>query len=91
MKSKLGHKEQEIMDFLHENVFDPILASPRASVKLKQGVRLTITRLEQLDATGTRLKELSGVRGSLRLCAKKGSSVLRKQLTNFVSGLIPSR
>jgi hypothetical protein len=34
MKSKLGHKEQEIMDFLHENVFDPILASPRASVKL---------------------------------------------------------
>jgi hypothetical protein len=35
----LGAKEQAIMDFLHEHIFDPILESPRASDKLKQGVR----------------------------------------------------
>jgi hypothetical protein len=32
----LGPKEQQIMNFLHETTFDPILASPRASAKLKQ-------------------------------------------------------
>jgi hypothetical protein len=45
-------KEQEIMEFLHENVFDPILNSPTASDSLKRGVRLTIMRLNQLDAAG---------------------------------------
>ena len=48
----LGRKEQEIMVFLHENVFDPILTSPRASERLKQGVRTTIMRLQQRDAAG---------------------------------------
>jgi hypothetical protein len=48
----LGQKEQKIMQFLHERVFDPILASPRASEKLKQGVRYTIMRLEEHDAAG---------------------------------------
>ena len=50
--TRLGPKEQEIMDFLHERVFDSILASPNASAELKQGVRLTIVRMEQRDATG---------------------------------------
>jgi hypothetical protein len=45
-------KEQEIMQFLRENVFDPILNSPQASNELKQGVRYTIMRLNKLDATG---------------------------------------
>jgi hypothetical protein len=45
-------KEDEIMDFLHQNVFDPILLSPNASSRLKQGVRLTITRMCQRDAVG---------------------------------------
>ena len=45
-------KEDEIMSFLHENVFDPILNSPAASSRLKQGVRLTITRMRQRDAAG---------------------------------------
>jgi hypothetical protein len=45
-------KDQEIMDFLHEHVFDPILDSPSASDNLKQGVRLTIMRLNQRDAAG---------------------------------------
>jgi hypothetical protein len=48
----LGPKEREIMDFLHEHVFDPILDSPRASKDLKAGVRLTISRMEQRDAVG---------------------------------------
>lgn len=45
-------KEQEIMEFLHETVFDPILTSPQASPQLKQGVRYTIMRMEQRDAIG---------------------------------------
>ena len=48
----LGPKEQEIMRFLHERIFDPILSSPKASASLKQGVRLTINRMERLDAAG---------------------------------------
>ena len=49
---RLGHKEQQIMDFLHQHVFDPVLQAPQASEKLKQGIRLTITRMSQRDATG---------------------------------------
>lgn len=45
-------KEQEIMQFLHEQVFDPVLNSPTASNSLKQGVRLTIVRMEKRDALG---------------------------------------
>ena len=48
----LGPKEQAIMDFLHERIFDPILNSPTASASIKQGVRLTIMRMEQRDAAG---------------------------------------
>jgi hypothetical protein len=48
----LGPKEREIMDFFHERIFNPILASPRASEKLKQGVRLTIMRMNERDASG---------------------------------------
>lgn len=47
-----GTKEREIMDFLHERVFDPILQSTTASETLKRGVRLTIVRMEQRDANG---------------------------------------
>ena len=45
-------KEDEIMMFLHERVFDPILTSPKASESLKQGVRLTIARMWERDAAG---------------------------------------
>jgi hypothetical protein len=48
----LDIKEQAIMDFLHQRVFDPILQSPMASERLKQGTRLTIMRMEQRDASG---------------------------------------
>ena len=50
--NQLGPKEREIMDFLHERIFDPILQSPAASERLKQGVRYTIMRMEQRDAAG---------------------------------------
>jgi hypothetical protein len=40
------------MDFLHERVFDPVLASPKASERLKRGCRLTIVRMSQQDAAG---------------------------------------
>jgi hypothetical protein len=43
-------KEEQILDYLHKRVFDPVLTSPAASEKLKQGVRLTITRMKRLDA-----------------------------------------
>ena len=45
-------REEEIMQFLHRNVFDPILRSERASDSLKRGVRLPIMRLNRLDAAG---------------------------------------
>ncbi len=44
--------EDEIMKFLHEQVFDPILNSSAASTQLKQGVRYTIMRMNKLDAVG---------------------------------------
>lgn len=45
-------KEDEVMQFLSERVFDPILHSPEASESLKKGVRLTMMRMKQLKATG---------------------------------------
>jgi hypothetical protein len=35
------------MEFLHRRVFDPALASPKASNSIKAGVRITILRMEQ--------------------------------------------
>jgi hypothetical protein len=49
---RLGQKESEIMDFLGERIFSPILKSLEASEALKRGVRSTIMRMEQRDAAG---------------------------------------
>ena len=46
----MDRKQQEIMNFLHERVFDTILNSTDASISPKRGVRLTISRMEQLSA-----------------------------------------
>jgi hypothetical protein len=48
----MGPKEREIMTFLHERIFDPILNSEAASARLKQGIRYTIMRLGERDAAG---------------------------------------
>lgn len=45
-------KEEELLNFLHQHVFDPILNSPDASSTLKSGVRLTVARMQQRDAAG---------------------------------------
>lgn len=45
-------KKQELLRYLHEHVFDPILNSPVASNDLKAGVRYTIMRMEKRDAAG---------------------------------------
>jgi len=43
-------KEQELMLFLHEKVFDPVLNSKTASSKIKSGINLTIGRMNKLNA-----------------------------------------
>lgn len=43
-------KDEEIMEFLHNKVFDPILDSKTVSSKLKSGVNLTIGRMNRLSA-----------------------------------------
>ena len=43
-------KEQELMSFLHDKVFDPILNSKSATKNVKSGVNLTIARMNKLNA-----------------------------------------
>ncbi len=45
-------KKEEILAYLHANVFDPILNSPSASDALKKGVRYTIMQLNERDPKG---------------------------------------
>ena len=59
-------KEEEIMQFLHQRVFDPVLNSSSASDKLKQGVRLTTVRMKQRDAIGMVQYFWSAVTGTER-------------------------
>jgi hypothetical protein len=48
----MGRKEQAILDFLQQRIFDPILQSEDASERLKQGVRYTVMRMRERDAAG---------------------------------------
>ena len=57
-------KKVEMMTYLHEHVFDPVLNSPEASKSLKQGVRLTIMRMEDRDATGMLQYYWSAIQGT---------------------------
>ncbi|KQL33365.1 hypothetical protein [Psychrobacillus sp. FJAT-21963] len=43
-------KEEEIMDFLHQKVFDPVLQSKTASESVKKGIRYTVIRLNERNA-----------------------------------------
>ena len=65
------------MDFLHENVFDPILASPKASTKLKQGVRLTINRMKLLNAAKMVDYYWNAIKGTER--SKGFAALMRKE------------
>lgn len=46
----LGPKEQEIMDFLNAQVFDPMLKSSLATIKIKAELRGYLAQLEGKDA-----------------------------------------
>jgi hypothetical protein len=59
-------KKTEILNYLHENVFDPILCSQKASGTLKKGVRLTIMRMNKLDFAGIRQYYWSALSGTDR-------------------------
>lgn len=55
----------KMMEFLHRRVFDPALASPRATDSIKRGVRITILRMEQRrTANAIRAYFWSAVRGT---------------------------
>lgn len=43
-------KEEELMEYLHQKVFDPILNSPAAPANIKSGVNITIGRMDRLSA-----------------------------------------
>jgi hypothetical protein len=87
--NQLGPKEKEIMDFLHERIFDPILQSPAASERLKQGVRYTIMRMEQRDAAGMVQYYWSAIVGTERsigfafLMRKEGFERFEEALEEF--------
>lgn len=89
MPTQLGRKEAEIMDFLHTHIFDPILQSPRASEKLRQGVRGTIMRMEQRDAAGMIQYYWSAIVGTERsigfaaLMREEGFSRFEEALEEF--------
>jgi hypothetical protein len=42
-------KKDELMGFLHERVFDPILNSRTASNLLKQGIRLAVMKMSKME------------------------------------------
>jgi hypothetical protein len=44
---RLEGRAIDVMEFLHRRVFDPALASPKATNSIKTGVRVTIVRMEQ--------------------------------------------
>jgi hypothetical protein len=87
-------KEAEIMSFLQDRVFGPVLASPRASDRLKQGVRMTVTRMNQRDAAGmihyfwSAIVGQSAARVSRRRCVARGLIVSKKRSRSFARALI---
>jgi len=89
MKFKLDAKQREIMDFLTARIFEPILSSPNASEKLRQGIRLTIMRMEQRDAAGMIQYYWSAIIGTehsvgfAALMRKEGFSRFEEALEEF--------
>ena len=50
--SKDDQKKAEVLAYLSEMVFNPILDSDVASSKLKAGIRMTLTRMNNRDSAG---------------------------------------
>jgi hypothetical protein len=59
-------KKQELMAFLHDSVFDPILNSANATERLKTGVRYTIMRMNERDPLGMVTYYWSAIHGTDR-------------------------
>lgn len=70
-------KKDEIMQYLHTNVFDPILLSTTASESLKTGVRYTIMRMNERDAKGMMLYFWSAISGTER--STKFAKMMKKE------------
>ena len=61
-------KEEELMDFLNKNVFDPILCCPHAHKDIEGGVRRTVDSFQTQDAAGMidhYWKSIRGTDGSI--------------------------
>lgn len=64
------NREEEIMDFLHKNIFDPVLCCPTAHKDIDAGVRRTIDYFQTQDAAGMiehYWKSIRGTDGSIAL------------------------
>lgn len=70
-------KKEEILDYLNENIFNPVLDSKKASDSLKKGIRYTIMRLNQRDAAGIRQYYWSAVIGTER--SIKFASIMKQE------------
>lgn len=75
-------KEQQIMKFLKENVFDPILRSKTASLALRKGVDKTIRTLKRKDAIGMVQYYWSSILGTGR-SAKFAKLMKKEGFTRF--------
>jgi len=64
--NQMDPKKEELMAFLNEHVFEPILNSQVASEKLKKGIRYTIMRMNERDAAGCRQYYWSAIIGTDR-------------------------
>lgn len=73
----MDSKEKQIMDYLMSNVFTPILDSDSASSSLKQGIRLTIMRLNERDAIGMLSYYWSAIIGTER--STKFAKLMKKE------------
>jgi hypothetical protein len=62
----MGKKELELLNYLKQKVFNPILTSDSASFRLKQGVRHTVKIMRKLDAKGMLSYYWNSIIGSSR-------------------------
>lgn len=75
-------KEDELMDYLERNVFQPALNHPRATNEIKAGVRMTQMRMRRRDAAGMIIYFWSAVIGTDK--SKKFARQMRQLgLTRF--------
>lgn len=76
-------KKDELMAFLHQHVFDPVLIdSSKASKRLKDGVRLTIMRMKRLEPASMHRYFWTAVGGTGR-SIPFGEEMRREGFTRF--------